>query len=187
MTESFLDHSRGPYDATTVALHWITGALVITLWLIGQLADGLPPSVRESVWSVHVTLGIVLGLVLLTRVAWRARFGRVLPPANDGVLHWVATATHYALYLLLFVVVVSGIANASYRAFHLFDMWSFPQFGTGDRATRHSINGWHGLAANTILAVSLIHAAAALFHHYVWRDRLISRMLFGGRAGQTPK
>lgn len=170
-----------PYDPTTVWLHWITVALVGALWALGQITDGLPQAWRHPVWSVHVVLGIALAFVLLTRVAWRGQFGRVLAPADTGVLYGIATATHYALYALLFAVVATGLANASYRGFEVFGVWAVPQFGSGDRATRRAINGWHELAANAILAVSLAHAAAALVHQYVWRDQLMERMRIAPR------
>ena len=92
------------------------------------------------------------------------------------MLYALAKATHYTLYLLLGVVIVTGIVNASYRGFNLFGVWSVPQFGTGDAATRRSINEWHEWAANLTVLVGLLHAAAALVHHYVWRDRLLNRM-----------
>jgi cytochrome b561 len=88
----------------------------------------------------------------------------------------IAKLTHYALYVLLGVVVVAGIVDASYRGFNVFGLWSVPQFGSGDAATRHSINEWHELAANVLMLVAAVHALAALGHHYVWRDRLLDRM-----------
>jgi cytochrome b561 len=51
-----------------------------------------------------------------------------------------------------------------------------PQFGGGDAATRHSINEWHELAANILMAVAAVHGMAAIGHHYVWRDHLLDRM-----------
>jgi cytochrome b561 len=74
------------------------------------------------------------------------------------------------------IVVALGIANASYRGFSLFGLWSIPQFGSGDAAVRRSINGWHELAANLVLLVAFLHAMAALLHQYVWRDQLLDRM-----------
>ncbi len=166
------------YDPTTILLHWATVGLIAVLWVLGQTAD-LPPrgQFRTGLWSVHVVLGVATGFVLLTRIAWRARFGRILPPADTGVLHTIATATHYALYILLGVVVVLGLTDASYRGFSVFGVWSFPQFGAGDHATRHSINEWHGLAANLTILVAFLHAMAALAHQYVWRDHLLNRMM----------
>jgi cytochrome b561 len=167
----------GRYDPTTIWLHWTTVGLIVVLWVIGQTADLLPnSSFHARVWSIHVALGLVSAIVLLTRIAWRARFGRILPPADTGALYAVAKATHYVLYVLLAAVVVLGIVDASYRGFNLFGIWSVPKFGTGDAAIRHSINEWHGLAANVMISIAFIHAIAALVHQYVWRDHLINRM-----------
>jgi cytochrome b561 len=165
------------YDPTTILLHWITVGLIAALWVLGQTADLAPRGpLRTSLWSVHVVLGLATALVLLTRIAWRAHFGRVLPPADTGVLHAIAVVTHYALYILLGVVVVLGLVDASYRGFNVFGLWSFPRFGAGDAATRHSLNEWHGLAANLTVLLALLHAGAALLHQYVWRDHLLDRM-----------
>jgi cytochrome b561 len=167
----------GRYDPTTIWLHWTTVGLIVVLWAIGQTADLLPDgSLRAGVWSIHVALGLVTALVLLTRIAWRTHFGRILPPADTGVLYVVAKVTHYVLYVLLAAVVALGIVDASYRGFNLFGIWSVPKFGTGDAAIRHSINEWHGLAANLMILIAFIHAMAALVHQYVWRDHLINRM-----------
>jgi cytochrome b561 len=129
------------YDPITIWLHWITVGLIVALWVIGQTGDGFPRGpLRTGVWSIHVTLGFAIAFVLLTRIAWRAHFGRVLPPADTGLLYIPAKVTHYTLYVLLGLVVAVGIINASYRGFDLFGVWSVPQFGSGDAATRHSIN-----------------------------------------------
>jgi cytochrome b561 len=165
------------YDPTTVWLHWATVALVVVLWIIGMTADWLPRGpLRNGAWSVHVLLGFATTLVLLTRIAWRAHFGRILSPADTGVLHAIAKATHYALYVLLAAAIATGIINASYRGISLFDLWSVPRFGTGDSAIRRNINNWHELTANLFLFVAVCHAAAALVHQYVWRDHLLGRM-----------
>jgi cytochrome b561 len=144
-----LDPVDARYDPITIWLHWATVGLIGAVWIIGQTADLLPRGpFRTGAWSIHVLLGLATGFVLLTRVAWRTRFGRILPPADTGILHAIAKVTHYTLYLLLGVVVVTGLFDASYRGFNLFGVWALPQFGTGDSATRHSIDEWHELAAN---------------------------------------
>ncbi len=178
---SFKMHSRRSnserYDPTTIWLHWTTVGLIVVLWGIGQMTDLVPHgALRSGIWSIHVTLGFITGLVLLTRIAWRANFGRVLPGADTGILFVVAKVTHYALYVLLGAVVITGIIDASYRGFNVFGMWSVPQFGSGDRAIRHSINEWHEFAANLLMSIAAIHAIAALGHHYLWRDHLLDRM-----------
>jgi len=165
------------YDAATICLHWLTAALVAILWTLGQVTGWvLRGPFRSGLWSTHVALGLLLAVVLTMRILWRASFGSVLPPADAGVLNWLAKATHYALYLLLLGVVGLGIANASYRGSDLFGVLTLPQFGSGDAATARDINSWHEWAANLTVLAALFHATAALGHHYIWHDHLIGRM-----------
>jgi cytochrome b561 len=164
------------YDKTTVHLHWITAGLVVVLWIIGQTADWFPDGpFNTDYWSIHVVLGFVLAVVIVWRIVWRSFGGRRLPAADAGALNVLAKATHYGLYLLLLAVIVLGINNAFVRGYNLFDLVSLPQLG--DRALRRPITHWHGLAANILLGLAAIHAAAALFHHYVIRDSVLGRMI----------
>jgi cytochrome b561 len=122
-----------------------------------------------------VALGFALAVALVWRILWRGFGGRRLPAADSGILHVLAEATHYALYGLLLIVVVLGIVNAFVRGFNLFDLFHLPQLG--DRELRRPITHWHGLAANVLLGLALLHAAAALLHYYALRDRVLQRML----------
>jgi cytochrome b561 len=150
--------------------------LVVILWIIGQTADLIPEGpVNNAVWSVHVVFGFVLAAILVWRILWRRAGGIRLPPANAGVLQIAADVTHYALYVLLLIAIVLGIVNAFVRGYHLFDLVNLPQLG--DRAWKRPITEWHGFAANLLLLLALLHAAAALTHHYIMRDRVLRRML----------
>ena len=117
---------------------------------------------------------VVLAAVLLARIVWRIGPGRALPSPDGGMLRIVARCTHLVLYALLLIVVGLGIANAFVRGYTLFEAISLPQIG--DRALRRPLTQWHGLAANAVLAVALLHAAAGLFHQYIRKDRLLWRM-----------
>ena len=170
------------YDRRTIALHWATAVLVAVLWIMGQTADNVPKGPwRSAYWSSHVILGFTLAAVLIARIVWRARGGRALPAADRGALHLFAKATHYVLYLLLIAVVSLGIANAFVRGFNLFGAVALPQIGDPD--LRRPINHWHELAANMVFFLALFHAAAALVHHYLWRDGLLTRMALSNRRG----
>ena len=163
------------YDGTTILLHWTTAILVVVLWVLGQVSDWFPDGpVNTGLWSSHVVMGFALAAILVWRVSWRLNGGRALPAADDGAVHVLAKATHYGLYLLLGTVVILGVINAFVRGYPIYGLFHLPQIG--ERAWRHAITDWHGLAANVALALAGFHAAAALLHHYVLGDRLITRM-----------
>jgi cytochrome b561 len=169
------DMTSPRYDATTIALHWCTAGLVVALWIIGQTADWIPRGpVRGDYWSIHFVLGFALAFVLIARIFWRASRGRRLPAADSGLLHLLAEAMHYALYALLLIVAALGVVNAFIRGSSLFGIVDLPQLG--DRDLRGPITHWHGLAANILLGLALLHALAALAHRYVFKDDVLGRM-----------
>ncbi len=174
MTDPF----EGPpesYDRTTITLHWATAILVAIEFLIGRIASRLPRGpLRVDIWSVYVLLGFALASVVVLGILWRAQSQRRLPPINRGVLHLAAVVTHWLLDLLLLIMVALGITNVFAHGFPLFNLWHFPKFG-GDEFMR-SVNASHGLIANVLIGVALLHSAAALFHHHVIKDRVLSRM-----------
>ncbi|MBF9234168.1 cytochrome b [Microvirga alba] len=171
-----IDTTHNRYDRVTIAMHWVTAGLVPLLWIFGETADLFPRGPwRTGIWSLHVTLGFALALVLVARILWRAGPGRSLPPVDNGALHLLAKVTHYLLYVLLAAVIGLGIANAFVRGYNLFGLWALPRIG--DSSLRRPIQGWHELTANAIMVVALAHAGAALAHHYFWKDGVLRRMM----------
>jgi cytochrome b561 len=171
------DPSAPAYDHLTVVLHWLTALLVVSLWSVGQTIDWFPKGVpRTTARSMHILFGALLSLVLAYRIGWRATGGRRLPKADRGALQVLATTTHVALYVLLVSTVLLGLTNAWVRGDSLFGVWTIPAFDPSNRGLRETIEEIHGLSANVLLGVAAFHAAAALVHHYVWKDRLVRRM-----------
>jgi len=166
------------YDRRTLALHWLTAALVIGLWCAGQTIDFFPKGTpRTTVRSLHIVFGALLGLVLAYRIWWRASAGLHLPPAGAGWLDKFASLVHKLLYLLLIATVLLGLTNAWVRGDTLFGLLKIPAFDPGNDELRETIEDWHGLSANILLGVAGLHAAAALVHHFLFKDNVLRRML----------
>ncbi|CAN5414424.1 cytochrome b [soil metagenome] len=169
------------YDRRTIALHWLTAVLVIALWSLGQAIDWFPKGdPRVLARSTHITLGVVLAFVLMARIGWRLGGGLRLPAAGAGWLDRLASATHLLLYVLLIGTVTLGLANAWIRGDNLFGLLKIPAFDPGNKDLRETVEDWHGLAANALLALAFFHACAGLFHHLVRKDGVLRRMLPGG-------
>jgi cytochrome b561 len=58
----------------------------------------------------------------------------------------------------------------------MFSTFTFHVVDSNNKGLRESVEEWHALAANTLLAVAFFHAAAALVHHFVWKDDVLRRM-----------
>ncbi len=166
------------YNPTTIVLHWISAVLVAVLWTLGQTVDFFPNGpLRIDYRSLHIVLGLSLGVVLLVRLTWRLTRRETLPPIDHGLLLIIARFTHWLLYALLILTVGLGLANVWVRGDVIFNLFEVPPYDPGNRALMHLIGGWHALAANAVLIVAGVHAAAALFHHYILRDATLRRML----------
>ena len=166
------------YDRRQIALHWLTAVLVVGLWLLGQTIDWFPKgSPRAIARSSHIALGVALAFVLIRRIWWRLSGGEHLAAAGDGALDRIATLAHKALYLLLVGTVLLGIANVWVRGDTLFLLLKIPAFDPGNRALREFVEELHSWSANILLIVAGLHAAAALLHHFVFKDDVLRRML----------
>jgi cytochrome b561 len=173
-----------PYDRRTIQLHWVTAALVGLLWTSAQVVDFFPKGApRIAIRSVHIVLGVVLGVVLLTRIVWRSRSARRLPPANGGFAEQTARIVHWALYSGLAAVVLLGISNAWARGDSLFSLFRIPQLYAGNPQLKPTIENLHKTFANALVILAAAHALAALVHHFILRDGVLRRML----PGSPPK
>ena len=171
-----INGGNAKYDGATIFLHWITFLLVFALWVIGQTADWLPKGPgRTAYWSVHVIVGFALLTLVIYRIGWRTLAGRRLSDADAGIVGVLGSAAHYALYLLLAIVLALGVAAAFVRGFNLFGVAALPQLGDPD--LKKPITHWHELGANILMGLVVLHAAAALVHHFAFRDGVLRRMM----------
>jgi cytochrome b561 len=166
------------YDRMTIALHWITAALVATAWLLAQVIDVFAAQTWQvAMGSTHISLGVLLIAVLAVRVLWRRIGGATLPAFDPGWQGKAATAMHHLLYLAVAVLLLGGLANLWARGASIYGLFEVPALFANDRAIRRLIGGLHELAANAVLILAGLHAAMALVHHYVLKDGVLRRML----------
>ena len=165
------------YDSRTILFHWISAAVVVLLWLLGQTIDFLPKGMpRITVRSLHITLGIFLAVLLVIRVTWRFGGGTKLPQAIPGFFGKLASGTHHFLYALMIAVVVIGFAAVWIRGDNLFNLFTVPAFDPSNKSLRHDVVELHGLCANILLILAGLHALVAIFHHWIMRDGILKRM-----------
>jgi cytochrome b561 len=86
---------------------------------------------------------------------------------------------HYVLYALLVAAVVLGFLLQWSRGHpvSLFGLDIPGPYGRQPRPVREQIQDLHNYVAWTIVIIAVLHAAAALYHHYVLKDRVLLRML----------
>jgi cytochrome b561 len=184
-----LTNTKSRYGAIPQAVHWLTALFVFVGFLLGQFGDDLPKGpVRDLGFVAHMVLGQCVLLLLVLRLVWRFSNPPPLAEATPfGKLADIAAkVSHFLLYTLLIVVPFLGIIVQLKRGHDLpiFGLWDFASPWPADRAVAKWVLGLHAKLADTLLILAGIHSGAAILHHYVWRDRTLTRMLPG--SGLSP-
>jgi cytochrome b561 len=179
-----LRNSADEYGAVSLSLHWLIVGLVVLAWLLGTFGDALPHgAARSAGLLVHISAGLAIFALVALRVTWRL-FDP--PPPFEATrfgqwLHVAARLTHFALYGLLIAVPVVGVLLQFARgdALPLFGIVDIASPWVRDRTFAKSLTEVHETLANLLLIGAGLHAAAALAHHWLLRDRTLARMLPG--------
>ena len=163
-----------------VALHWLTlFCLVCGVVLILLRDEVAGRAMRQWLLDGHRHFGVLVLLLFVARVTLRIRSGQLPPADNPSPFIRIAAAlVHVALYALLLALPVLGWAlnDALGKPAHLFGV-ALPALVGADEDLADTLLAWHQDAAWLLLGLVLLHAAAALWHHFVLRDGVLRTML----------
>lgn len=171
------------YDGVAITLHWLTALLVVTNFILAQIWDWYPDETKGWMEDAHMSFGVLLAIVVVARLAWRFIPGHQVSSLEAGWMRLASKATHYVLYALLVAEATLGFAFrwGGGRSMTFFATAIPPLIPEMDRAFRRELREFHEWIGWAIIILALLHALAALYHHYVLKDRVLSRMLPGRR------
>lgn len=179
-----LRNSMQGYGAISLSLHWLTAGFVVLTWLLGSFGDELPKgTLRAAGLYVHMSAGLGIFLLVALRLGWRfIDPPPVFEPSRSG--QWpdlLAKAAHGVLYALLIAIPIVGVLLQFARgdALPVVGLFDIASPWVGDRALARSFKEVHETLANLLMILAGLHAAAALFHHYLLHDATLARMLPG--------
>lgn len=178
------------YSSVAILLHWTIAILIIANIAGALITDGWEGPARGLVMGMHKAAGMLVLVLSLARLAWR--LGHRPPPLPAEIRPWerMASASAYvAFYFLMIAMPLSGwlmvSAAEKRRPFNFFGLFDLPFLPVqGDKALGGLGHDAHGILGYLLLALVVLHVAAALKHHFFDRTRLIARMWPGqARAG----
>lgn len=176
--------------------HWVIGLIMIGLLGVGTYMTWLEPGMaRLDLTQTHKSFGFVVFVLACLRVIWRW-VSPTVPVEPQTVKPWEKTAariTHVALYVLMFLLPLSGWLMASASPFNdpdsyiyipnmVFGLFEMPDpISPGDEDLTNILKLVHLYAGYALAALLLLHVGAALKHHFILRDSVLTRMLPFGR------
>jgi cytochrome b561 len=186
-----LTNTQNRYGGVTQLLHWLIVALIITQWVLAELADAAghdkaahPAAALHqlALLARHKSIGLTIFALALVRLVWR--FVSPPPPFPATMPRWQvvgARLTHFAFYALLLLMPISGLvmSAASNYPVSYFGLFTIPNVVAPDEALKEVMKERHEMLFDILLAVAVVHVAAALKHHFVDRDNVLRRMLPG--------
>ncbi|HEX8986363.1 MAG TPA: cytochrome b [Rhodocyclaceae bacterium] len=173
--------SAARYTPVAIGLHWIVAALLAALFGVGLYMHGLPLSPwKLKVYSWHKWAGVTAFALLLLRFAWRATHRPpALPAAMPAWQRGAAHAGHALLYVLMAAIPLTGWLMSSAKGFQTvwFGVLPIPDLLEKNKELGEVLGEVHEWLNYLLAAVVAGHAGAALKHHVVDRDDVLTRML----------
>lgn len=177
-----LKDSKSGYGLVTIILHWVCAPLIIFLFGLGVYMRGLD---YYSPWyhrgpELHIALGLLVFALMFLRLLWRkgSKDPDAIPTISKPNL-LAAKIVKVFLYACVFVICLSGyfITTAEGAGASFFELFSVPASVELSANNVDLMGAIHKYCAWGLMGVVILHAAAALFHHFVKRDKTLVRML----------
>lgn len=175
------------WGAVAQFLHWLIVALLILQITLALMADELHGMPKLAMLARHKSVGLTIMALALIRLAWRwLNPTPPLPPTLKTYERGLARLTHTLLYVLLFALPLSGWTMSSARGFPVswFGFFQLPDLVPKNKALYNALVDTHATLACLLVAVVVLHVAAALKHHFVLRDDVLKRMLPASGSSQ---
>ena len=169
------------YTCVAIAFHWTTAVLVLFMIAAGILMLRLPEGDSQNLlFNLHRSVGVLLFPLVLVRLIYRLRHPP--PPLPDDLMplqKLAAHLNHYALYALLLLNPLLGWwATSAYGAVvNVFWLFELPPIVAQNKPLSETLLAIHASVGIAIALLVCMHIGAALFHHFIRRDRILLRML----------
>ena len=191
------------YTNVAIVLHWLIGIAILFMFVLGWFMTELPKetpkttsfdifnlglitwgveeeqSQRSFYFNLHKSVGLSLLMLIVLRTYWR--FTHRPPAFLNSMKLWekrLAKATHHSLYLLMFLIPLSGIIMSAGSKYGIkwFGIKVIPGFD--DKAIRELFYEYHEIFGLLLLLILILHILGAVKHSIVDKDGTLRRMWF---------
>ena len=175
-----LKNTDSHFGFITIFIHWIMAVLIIGLLVLGIYMVNLPISLQKlKMYGWHKEYGLLALALVIARLIWR--WINVTPQLALPVLEKIAArSVHYSFYLFMFAMPITGwlITSAAGLPASFFGLVTLPNLISPNEALRPLLQEIHKWVGYGLIGTIILHASAALKHHFINRDDILKRMLY---------
>lgn len=177
-----LKNTENSYGVVSRVIHWIMSVLITAMIVAGFVMVNLEPSsLKWQIYNAHKATGLVVLFLGILRILWIFTNPQVEVPFE--LPRWqriLARLNHNLIYILLVIMPTSG-ALMTLTGGHDIDFFGLLTIKAFAENKEYSTVFWniHVSSAFLLVASSLVHIAAALYHHFIRKDNVLMRMIRG--------
>ena len=189
------------YTKVAILLHWLIALMIFGMFAVGwfmadlpkeapkvtsfdlfdlgvytvQLVEAITP--RSYYFNLHKSFGVIVFVLVLLRIYWKFTHKAPALPANiTGWQRKAAIASHHLLYMLMFLMPVSGLIMATYSKYGVKWFGMALIKGLDNEPMRLVFKETHETIGVILITLIGIHVLAALKHKFVDKDEVMGRM-----------
>jgi cytochrome b561 len=177
-----MQKNSGKYALKLRIIHWVMSLMIISMIAGGYLMTNLNPDaypIKYTIYDWHKSFGITILILVTIRLIVRlTAHVPPLPTTFSNITKFLSHCTHFALYLLMFAMPLTGYFASSFgnRDVLLFGL-KLPNLVWVDKALAGVINGLHGNFAIILIVLICLHILATFKHRYFDKQDILGRML----------
>lgn len=163
------------YSKETIAIHWITALLIITLFPLGKYMSGLAPSEKLGLLKIHAILGVIVFLLTLLRSYFFFKSKRpddikTGSKLNDKIAVWI----HNAFYFLLIGIALTGLGTMFVGGYiDALKTGNANVILSGENLVPLKV---HGLLAALTMILLVLHVIGVIKHYVFTKENTLKRI-----------
>ena len=177
--------AEASYGASARVFHWVTMALLLIIIPLGLVMGDLPRGrLQDTLFITHESLGLTVLALTVARFVWRLAHPPPPSPDLQRIERLASGSVHALLYLVLIVMPITGYLFVTLRGIELsyLGLFDVPALVMPDKPMGELFGAIHASLQWVIYALALMHIGAALHHHFLRRNDVLTRMLPGLRV-----
>ncbi|MFK7814995.1 MAG: cytochrome b [Gammaproteobacteria bacterium] len=192
-----LKNTKNDYGSIAKWIHWSIALLFLCSYSAVYFRHWFTEEKTPENWTslqLHLSFGITIAAIVVLRIIWRNLNQSPTQEPGSKLAHTAAHLGHYALYAVMILMPVTGYIGTGVNTEYFF-LFDIPKFETTSMY-QALVTNWLGLSFEEFEApIDFIHkdimgkwavwiliaghAAAAMYHHFIKKDRALIKMTKG--------